>query len=211
MNLSIFVVFANYFNQYLVILEFTIHIIMLKKIFLGFVAVAVVLIGYNIYQLATTKSHSPENVARYDSDGINIAISYSQPYKKGRLIFGEGEDALVPYDRVWRTGANEATQITLETDIHLQDSLLKAGTYSLYTIPGKDEWTLAINSKTDYWGRTLVGSPFEESLDILRVKSKPVTIPNEVEQFTINFTEKDSIVNLNLIWDKTKVSFTITN
>lgn len=183
---------------------------MLKKIFIAFVVIAVILIGYNLYMLATTKSHSPADVANYQNGDLEISINYCSPYKKGRLIFGDTEDALVPFGQVWRTGANEATQITTSQNIFIEDSLLEAGTYSLYTIPNEKEWVLAINTKTDYWGRTLMGSPFEEVLDVFRVKGVVSTIPEEVEQFTINFSEEDSIVFLNLVWDRTKVSYKIT-
>lgn len=198
--------------QYSAILDSLFIHAMWKKIFIGFVIVAVVLIGYNLYLLATTKNHSPEDVAGYSKEGINLSIAYCKPYKKGRLIFGEAsEGALVPYGQVWRTGANEATEITTNKDIYLQDSLLKAGTYSLYTIPGPDQWILAINSKTDYWGRTIAGSPFEPELDVFRVAGKVTPLSEELEQFTINFSEVDSSLFLNLMWDQTKVSFKITH
>jgi hypothetical protein len=88
---------------------------------------------------------------------------------------------------------------------------LKKGIYSLYTIPGKTEWVLAINSKTNYWGRTLVGNPFEEGLDVVRVKGRVSETDTEIEQFTINFTESDSLLQLNMLWDRSKVTFNIKN
>jgi hypothetical protein len=182
---------------------------MLKKIFVAFAILAGLAILYNIYLLATTKSHSPAEVAEFTDGSFKIAINYSRPYKRGRLIFGEGEEALVPFGEKWRTGANEATQISFSQNIYLEDSLLQKGTYSLYTIPGKNEWILAINSKTDYWGRTLVGDPFQESLDVVRVNGKVSQTDSEVEQFTINFTKSDSLVHLQMLWDRTKVTFNI--
>jgi len=184
---------------------------MLKKIFIILAIIAGLVIIYNIYLLATTKSHSPAEVVEYTNESLSIAITYSRPYKKGRLIFGEGEKALVPFGEKWRTGANEATQISFNQNIYLEDSLLKKGIYSLYTIPGKTEWVLAINSKTNYWGRTLVGNPFEEGLDVLRVKGRVSETDTEIEQFTINFTESDSLVQLNMLWDRSKVTFNIKN
>ena len=77
-----------------------------------------------------------------------IKVLYGRPQKKGRRIFGN----LVPYDKVWRTGANEATEITFFQDVKLGNQEIKAGTYTLFTIPGKDTWTIIINSDTDIWG-----------------------------------------------------------
>ena len=89
-----------------------------------------------------------------------IKITYSQPQKKGREIFGK----LVPYDQVWRTGANEATELTTTKNIQINGTLLKAGTYSLFTIPQKDSWTIIINSEVGLWG----AYNYNSKLDVMR-------------------------------------------
>ena len=85
-----------------------------------------------------------------------VKITYSQPHKHGRDIFG----SLVPFGQVWRTGANEATELTLSRDIKINGLDLKAGTYSLFTIPGKDAWTILINADLGLWGAYNYNSKF---------------------------------------------------
>ena len=159
----------------------------------------------------STKKHSPQDTATYKSGDLEIAISYSKPYKNGRLIFGSKEDdALVPYGVLWRTGANEATQIKLNKDIEIGGQKLPAGTYTIYTIPGPDNWILAINSRTDYWGKTLFGSPFNEDDDVMRVTGSVKELTEPLEQFTIDFIEESEIAYLRLLWDQTEVRFAFT-
>lgn len=94
----------------------------------------------------------------------DVKIAYSRPGVKGRQIFGD----LVPYDKLWRTGANKATQFTISHDVTINGSALKAGTYALFTIPGKEEWTVVFNKDTEQWG----SYEYDEAQDALRVKAK---------------------------------------
>src|SRR5690606_29144611 len=88
-------------------------------------------------------------IARSSKNGPPIArVIYSRPQKKGRDIFGD----LVPYGKVWRTGANEATELDVYVPLHFGETILKPGNYTLYTIPGKDKWTIIINSEINVWG-----------------------------------------------------------
>jgi len=159
-----------------------------------------------------TKSHSPQDIAEYTNSDLSLKVFYSKPYKKDRLIFGNEEDgALVPYGSKWRTGANEATEIEVSSKILINDQELSPGRYSLYTIPGADQWIVAFNENTDYWGINLFGETFDESKDVLRV-SAPVRETSKVyEQFQITFKE-DSSNNLmmNFTWDKTQASLLIS-
>jgi hypothetical protein len=127
-----------------------------------------------------------------------VKITYSQPDKHGRVIFGD----LIPYGKVWRTGANEATEITTTKNITLHGFLLKAGTYSIFTIPNKDKWTIIINHELG-----LVGSyNYNSKLDYLRFDVVPQSIPNEVyEKFKIQFVQRNESADLMLLWDKVKV------
>ncbi len=132
-----------------------------------------------------------------NAEGKGVSVSYGQPSKKGREIFG----GLVPYGQVWRTGANNATEITFAADTKFGGQAIKAGTYSLFTIPGEKEWTIILNSELKQWGS--FGYEKIKDKDVLKVKATPVKIKEVVEKFTIRF---DSSNNLILEWDTTQVS-----
>jgi len=155
-------------------------------------------IGVQQYMLYQTKQYSPEALAEYNNAQVMIQISYSRPSKKGRVIFGE----LVPYGEWWRTGANEATQMTLSNDIVFNDSdVLAAGKYSIVTIPNEKEWTIIFNGKIPDWG-----TEYYPEFDALRVTVPVEDLPGEVEYFTIDFTEENEEPRLILAWDQTKIS-----
>ena len=161
------------------------------------------------YLKEQTKKHSPERTATYTQNGYDLEVNYSSPFKKGRVIFGE----LVPYDKVWRTGANEPTTFTTGTDIQIIDKPLPTGTYSLWTIPGKDSWEIILNDDIPDWGVTVTSGGRETTRkpanDVVTV-TVPVQIQNpEAESFTIDFTEEDTQVWLQLYWDETKVKVPI--
>ncbi len=131
----------------------------------------------------------------------DIMIDYSRPVAKGRAIFG----GLVPYDKVWRTGANEATQITFSEDVTIDGKPLPKGAYSLHTIPGKDSWTLIFNKTAKQWG----SFNYEQAQDALRITAKPEKGPH-AELFTITFpdvTTDDAVVALR--WADTMVLFKV--
>jgi hypothetical protein len=128
----------------------------------------------------------------------DIEVDYSRPGVKGRDIFG----TVVPYDQVWRTGANQATKIIFSTPVILNGTEIPAGTYALMTIPGKDEWTIIINKGSEQWG----AYKYDEKADIARIKATPVTLDKPVDAFTIEFNDiRDESSFLNLVWDKTEV------
>jgi len=130
-----------------------------------------------------------------------IKITYSQPQKKDREIFGQ----LVPFGQVWRTGANEATEITTTKDIVIDSILLKAGTYSLFSIPEKDKWTIIINADVGLWG----AYNYNAQKDIWRFEV-PVQSTDELyEPFTIIFDHRNEVADLLMIWDHSRVSIPI--
>ncbi len=131
----------------------------------------------------------------------DVTISYSRPSVKGRVIWGE----LVPWDKPWRTGANEATTITFGDDVTVDGQKLAAGTYSIVTIPGKTEWTVIFNKDTKLWFET----EYSAANDVLRVKAKPE--PAEmVETLRIGFpTVGPTSAVLAIEWDKLRVPVTI--
>jgi Protein of unknown function (DUF2911) len=117
-----------------------------------------------------SKRPSPPATATGKVMGATITINYSSPAVKGRKIWG----GLVPYDKVWRAGANEATLFETDKDIKVEGKSLPAGKYSLYAIPGEKEWVFIFNSKTGQWGINMDGSTTEvPANDVLRVTVKP--------------------------------------
>ena len=124
----------------------------------------------------------------------DIEIVYSRPSVKGRKIFG----GLVAYGEVWRTGANNATKITVSTPVKLNGAEVPAGTYGLFTIPGEDEWTIILNKVSGQWG----AYKYDAKDDVVRVKAKPVKLAEHVESFLITFdTLRDESADLLLAWD----------
>ncbi len=126
-----------------------------------------------------------------------VKVVYGRPLKKGREIFG----SLVPFGKVWRTGANEATEIKFFKDITFGGEQVKAGTYSLFTIPGESEWTIILSSDLDVWG----AYSYKESSDVLRVTVPSTTANKSLDAFSITFNGS----NLLLGWDKTRVEVPI--
>ena len=171
---------------------------MKKKILYTLLTILAIFITYAAYVINNPVSPL-ETVSSGDS---NVSITYSRPFKNDRLIFGnESDEALVPYDNYWRTGANRHTYIENNRDLSIDGNTLFPGKYSIYTIPGENEWEVFFNSNVNYFG---VSRP-NESDDILSVKVPVVKLLNEIEQFTIEF-ENDSIFNyISLKWDLTKV------
>ena len=131
----------------------------------------------------------------------DIKVIYSRPQKKDREIFGK----LVPYDAVWRTGADEATEIRFFKDMKMGDNEIKAGTYSLFTIPGANEWTIIINSDTDVWG----AYSYDESKDIARIQV-PVLEGKSLDAFSITFMDTKNGYDMALGWDDVMVKVPFT-
>ncbi len=134
----------------------------------------------------------------------NIKIEYSRPSVKGRVVYGD----LVPYGKVWRTGANQSTKITFGDDVKIEGVALKAGTYALYTIPNKDSWEILF-----YKDLTLGGNvaEYKATDEVARVKGKVSATGMKVETFTINIGDITSTsASIDLMWDMTKVSFGVT-
>src|SRR5215470_14452765 len=138
-----------------------------------------------------SKRPSPPAQAAWDlGGGKSVTIDYSSPRAKGRKIYG----GLVPLDQVWRTGANEATTLTTPADLNIGGATVPAGTYTLFTIPGKDKWTLIISKKTGEWGTAYPG----QTDDLARVDMKVSALPSPVENFTISFAKAANGANLNI-------------
>lgn len=149
------------------------------------------------------KSPMDAVIVRNKDNSPLVRIIYSRPQKRGREIFG----GLVPFDEVWRTGANEATEITFYDDVNFGDKHVMAGTYSLFTIPGKEKWTIIINEMTNAWG----AYNYEKEKDVIRVKAKANQTAASVEKFSITFRPHSDGAHLLIGWDDTYLEIPITN
>jgi len=157
----------------------------------------------SIAQSIKTPSPSAPQYVKQDFGLSSIELSYSRPGVKGRKIFGD----LVPFGKVWRTGANQATTLTFGDPVTIGGTLIPAGKYGLLSIPGADEWTVIITHQLD------VTSPaaYKPDQDIVRVKVSPQQVPFSLETFTILFANiTSSSCDLQLIWDNTIVTVPIT-
>ncbi|WP_299189676.1 DUF2911 domain-containing protein [uncultured Aquimarina sp.] len=132
----------------------------------------------------------------------DIKVIYSRPQKKGRTMLGDK----VSYGKVWRTGADEATEIKLFKDMKLGDGTVKAGTYSLFTIPGEKEWTIILNTDLDVWG----AYSYDEGKDVARIKV-PAGKGDELEAFSIAFKKVDKGYHMVLGWETTRVEVPFYN
>ncbi len=188
---------------------------------IGGVLVVLFLLGYFVgmpYLREQTKKQSPERIATYTERGFDLQVSYCSPSKKGREIFG----GLVPYGEVWRTGANEPTTFTTGTAIELGfesltegDQSLQPGTYSLWTVPGPEKWTVIFNREVPDWGVTLSSlgrkTTRNPEADVLSIEV-PVLNESEggsevIEDFTIEFVTPNGPESLFLrfAWDTVRV------
>jgi len=131
-----------------------------------------------------------------------ISLTYHRPGVKERVIWGE----LVSYDKIWRTGANNATTIRFGNDVKVEGQPLKAGTYGLFTIPGKEVWTIVFSKQSDIWGTY----GYKEEQDVLRVKVKPETHPQSVEWMMFAFSDlTENSAKINLKWEKLSIGFSV--
>lgn len=130
-----------------------------------------------------------------------IKIAYSRPQLKGRVL-----DSLAPKGKVWRTGANESAEITLYVDMKLGDTPIKAGTYSLATIPGDKEWTVIINSDLNAWGSYF----YKEENDVARLSVPLHTSETSLEAFSMVFSEVDDALHLNMGWGNMRIAIPFT-
>lgn len=119
---------------------------------------------------------SPPDSSQVEIAGRQLKVVYGSPSVRGRLIFG----GLIPWNEVWRTGANEATSFSSEANLRIGDAEVPAGSYTLYTIPTPDEWTLIINRQTGQWG-----TEYHSDMDLARVTMSVDELPETVERFRI--------------------------
>ena len=172
----------------------------MKKIFLF--AIASYIFIYSEAQQLNTPQPSPTANIKQNFALSNIEISYSRPGIKGRKVFGD----LVPYGKVWRTGANNATTITFGEEVTIGGKKVPAGKYGLLTIPGENEWTFIISKQTS------VTSPadYKQDQDVVRVQAKPTTLPFSIETFMISIDNiKSSSCEIGFGWDNVYTAFEV--
>jgi hypothetical protein len=152
-------------------------------------------------QMGGGKPSPPASASCDLGGGKNVKTDYSSPRMKGRKIYG----GLVPYDQVWRTGANEATTFVTNTDLMVSDTHVPAGSYTIFTVPGRDSWKLIINKKTGEWG-----IPYKyESDELARIDMKVSKLPSPVEDFTISYAKTGDGCTMQIDWETTRASVEI--
>ncbi len=165
-------------------------------------AVFTILISYAAFAQMGGGKPSPSASASCDlGGGKTIKTDYSSPRMRGRKIYGD----LVPYDEVWRTGANEATTFVTNSELLVGGTHVPAGSYTIFTVPGHDSWKLIINKKTGEWG-----IPYKyQSDELARVDMKVSRLPSPVEDFTISYEKNGDGCMMHLDWETTRVSVEI--
>jgi len=155
-------------------------------------------------QSLKTPLPSPPQTIKQDFGVSSIELSYSRPGVKGRKVFGD----LVPYSKVWRTGANNATTISFGDDVNIGTAKVPAGKYGLLTIPGKDNWTIIITKQLE------VTNPadYKQESDVARLDVKPMSMRDKIETFTMQFANvKSSTCDLEMMWENTAVVLPISS
>ena len=172
----------------------------MKKLFITVIAAFTLFVADA--QLKTPAPSPTQNI-KQDFGLSSVELSYSRPGVKGRKVFGD----LVPFGKVWRTGANQATTLTFGDSVAIGSAKIPPGKYGLLTIPDKKSWTIIISKQTN------VTSPadYKQDQDLVRVEAKPMDMDYSVETFTMQFANvKTSTCELHLMWDKTAVALPIT-
>lgn len=172
----------------------------MKKLLLSSIAITC----FAILSIAQVKmpAPSPTQTVKQDFGIGTIELIYSRPSAKGRKVFGD----LVPFNKLWRTGANAATRLTFSEPVEMGGKKIDTGTYVLYTIPGVDNWEIILNKGLENWGI----DGYKETQDIVRFKVEPMKMKKKLETFTIEFSDvKPETCSLDIKWEKTSVSIPV--
>lgn len=175
----------------------------MRKTILSLATVAMMFLGTELSQAQVQLPPASSTTTIIQGLGIkNIILSYQRPNAKGRKIFGD----LVPYNEVWRTGANNIPTLTLDEEVEIEGNKVPAGTYGLFTIPTPSEWTIILSKNPKQWG----AYQYKQEDDFLRFKVKPQKLANKVETFTILFEDvTTNSTKVTLAWENTQVAFSI--
>ncbi|MBS1977270.1 MAG: DUF2911 domain-containing protein [Bacteroidetes bacterium] len=183
---------------------------MVKKILIGLAVLAAVVVIALWYLNSRNKTLSPPGKTEFKNGNLQAAATYSRPSVRGRVIFGPKEQgALQPYGAYWRLGANESTELTVNTAFVVDGKMVLAGTYKIYAIPGPDEFEIVFNSELGTWG---AGEP-NHSLDVMRVSVPVEKVNPPVEQFTIRMDtypgEAENQAGIQIIFEWSDVRFVL--
>jgi hypothetical protein len=177
---------------------------MKKKILIGLAVLVVLLVIAFLWLNNRNRTLSPPGKTELTVNGLTVSIPYSRPSVRGRVIFGtEAQDALQPYGKYWRLGANESTEITVNKDVLFNGQPVKAGTYKIYAVPGADSFDIALNSELGKWGAM---EP-DYDLDVLHTKVPIEHLTTPVEQYTISTVEADG--GINIIFEFSDIKFVV--
>ncbi|MDO6758952.1 DUF2911 domain-containing protein [Tamlana sp. 2_MG-2023] len=176
----------------------------LKRVLILLSIVALGLFLYSVFvENIFAPRLSPEDTVEFKLNDLELEVFYNRPYKKGREIFG----ALVPYNQVWRTGANEATTFETNQDLEINGMPLAPGKYTLWTVPKDSTWTVIFNSKQYKWGVNAEMQPmWDPNYDVITTNVPVQKLDNDVEQFTIAFDNSTDNLFLTMAWDDVKIS-----
>ena len=159
---------------------------------------AVLLTATQAFAQLETPQPSPLSTVSQKIGLAEVTVTYSRPSRRGREIMGK----LVPYDKLWRTGANQATKVSLSDEMNVASKTVPAGEYALFTIPGKQAWTVILNKNTE-----ASAADYKQEEDVLRVEVPTSTTNDTYETFTIGFSDLTQTgANMNLAWENTKVA-----
>ena len=170
----------------------------MKKIMLC----AAFLITLQLHAQIDTPQPSPLSTVSQRVGMTDVTVTYSRPSMKGRAIYGD----LVPYDALWRTGANQATKISFSDTVEVAGKKVPGGEYALFTIPGEQQWTIILNKNTEQSGT----GNYQESEDAVRFQVAPIATKETYETFTVAFSDiSQTSASLNILWEDTRVQFPI--
>ncbi len=175
----------------------------MKKLLVGVFALIIGFSSQLNAQQIKFPAKSPSAMVKQTVGISDITVEYNRPSASGRVVFGE----VVPFDKMWRTGANSATKMTFNSDVKIAGNLVPAGSYSFFAIPGKTEWTLILNKVANLSGT----NGYSEKEDLMRFKVTPMNKMEKTETFTIDFANmKLDQTSIQLIWENTVVSFDVS-
>jgi hypothetical protein len=176
----------------------------LKRVLILLSIVALGLFLYSVFvENIFAKRLSPKDTVEFKLNDLELEVFYNRPFKKEREIFG----ALVPYNQVWRTGANEATTFETNKSLEVNGIQLLAGKYTLWTVPKDSTWTVMFNSKQYSWGVNAEMKPMgDPNYDALNIEVPVQKLQNPVEQFTIAFDNSTDNLLLTMAWDDVKIA-----
>lgn len=170
----------------------------MKRLLLSATLFAALLASGGAWAQLKTPSLSPNAKISQDFSLSNIEISYSRPSMRGRQIM----DDVIPYDKVWRTGANAPTKIKFGEDVEVAGQRLKAGEYAVYSIPGREKWEIVFSTATGNWS----AAGFPKEFDAARIKIKPIQMSEDVQTFTIAVTDITfTSCKIEMMWERTKI------